>query len=163
MSACGAHACPSPTPGARRLTRRTLLFRGGGRNRPSFPAAATVFTGQLFLGGGLGVELKYRALEKSTVNVMLERILEPPWGINGGHDGRSNAATLNSVGTERPVTKESNIALASGDTVVFRTAGGGGYGDPSLRDPLAVADDLRQGYITPANALADYGHNEVNP
>ena len=51
MSACGAHACPSPTPGARRLTRRTLLFRGGGRNRPSFPAAATVFTGQLFLGG----------------------------------------------------------------------------------------------------------------
>lgn len=119
--------------------------------------------------GGLGVELKYRALEKSTVNVMLERILEPPWGINGGHVGRSNAATLSSAGAERAVTKESNIALAVGDTVVFRTAGGGGYGDPRLRDPLAVAEDLRQGYITQANAQADYGftgessHSGVNP
>jgi N-methylhydantoinase B len=117
----------------------------------------------------LGVELKYRALEKSTVNVMLERILEPPWGTNGGHDGRSNAATLSSSGTERPVTKESNIALSPGDTVVFRTAGGGGYGDPSLRDPQEILEDLRQGYITPAQAQADYGHSgvftnqEVNP
>jgi len=111
--------------------------------------------------GGLGVELKYRALEKSTVNVMLERILEPPWGTNGGHDGRSNAATLSSSGTERPVTKESNIALSPGDTVVFRTAGGGGYGDPSLRDPQEILDDLRQGYITPAQAQADYGHSGV--
>jgi N-methylhydantoinase B/oxoprolinase/acetone carboxylase alpha subunit len=42
---------------------------------------------------------------------MLERILEPPWGIEGGQNGRSNAATLRTAasGDERPVTKESNI------------------------------------------------------
>jgi N-methylhydantoinase B/oxoprolinase/acetone carboxylase alpha subunit len=71
--------------------------------------------------GGLGIELKYRSLEKSTVNVMLERILEPPWGIEGGQNGRSNAATLRNAasGDERPVTKESNIPLGADDTVVL--------------------------------------------
>ncbi|MES2534320.1 MAG: hydantoinase B/oxoprolinase family protein [Pseudomonadota bacterium] len=109
--------------------------------------------------GGLGIELRYRSLEKSTVNVMLERILEPPWGIEGGQAGRSNAALLTSVtGSERPVTKESNIPLVSGDTVTFRTAGGGGYGDPRQRDAARIEEDLRQGYVTPEGAAADYGY-----
>jgi N-methylhydantoinase B len=110
--------------------------------------------------GGLGIELKYRSLEKSTVNVMLERILEPPWGIEGGQNGRSNAATLRTAasGQERPVTKESNIPLGADDTVVFRTAGGGGYGDPRLRSAAQIEEDLRQGYITPEGAATDYGY-----
>jgi N-methylhydantoinase B len=109
--------------------------------------------------GGLGVELRYRSLEKSSVNVMLERILEPPWGIEGGQSGRSNAAVLRSVtGSERPVTKESNIPLVSGDTVTFRTAGGGGYGDPRERSTAQIEEDLRQGYVTPEGAAADYGY-----
>ena len=110
--------------------------------------------------GGLGIELKYRSLEKSTVNVMLERILEPPWGIEGGQNGRSNAATLRTAasGDERPVTKESNIPLGADDTVVFRTAGGGGYGDPRLRSATQIEEDLRQGYITPEGAATDYGY-----
>ena len=110
--------------------------------------------------GGLGIELKYRSLEKSTVNVMLERILEPPWGIEGGQNGRSNAATLRTAasGDERPVTKESNIPLGADDTVVFRTAGGGGYGDPRLRSVTQIEEDLRQGYITPEGAATDYGY-----
>jgi N-methylhydantoinase B len=36
-------------------------------------------------------------------------------------------------------------------------AGGGGYGDPKTRDPNAVAADLRDEYITPAAARAEYG------
>ena len=36
-------------------------------------------------------------------------------------------------------------------------AGGGGYGDPNTRDRSAIADDLRDGYVTPSAALADYG------
>lgn len=109
--------------------------------------------------GGLGIELRYRALEKSTVNVMLERIIEPPWGIEGGECGRSNAALLTSVtGSERAVTKESNIPLVAGDTVTFRTAGGGGYGKPHERSIALIEEDLRQGYITPEGAAADYGY-----
>ena len=109
--------------------------------------------------GGLGIELQYRSMDKSTVNVMLERILEPPWGIEGGHDGRSNAALLRAAsGNERPVTKESNIPLGSGDTVTFRTAGGGGYGAPSERSRELIEEDIRQGYISAEGAAKDYGY-----
>jgi N-methylhydantoinase B len=98
-------------------------------------------------------------MDKSTVNVMLERILEPPWGIEGGHDGRSNAALLRAAaGNERPVTKESNIPLGSGDTVTFRTAGGGGYGAPSERSRALIEEDIRQGYISAEGAAKDYGY-----
>jgi N-methylhydantoinase B len=108
--------------------------------------------------GGLGIELKYKALEKSTVNVMLERLLEPPWGINGGGEGKSNHAILSNKGvSERSVTKESNIALNKDDTIVFQTAGGGGYGDPKKRSPEKIQDDIDQGYISSQFALNVYG------
>lgn len=108
--------------------------------------------------GGLGVELKYRVEEPSTVNINLERIIEPPWGLEGGKPGRSNAAVIcRTDGTQRSVTKESNIVLAPGDTVAFATAGGGGYGDPARRDPEAMQRDLRDGYVSPQAAQRDYG------
>jgi N-methylhydantoinase B len=108
--------------------------------------------------GGLGVVLRYRSLQKSTVNVNLERIIEPPWGVEGGHDGSSNAASIRRVdGTERSVTKESNIVLAAGDTVTFWTAGGGGYGDPLERLREAVEDDVNKGYVSAEGAVRDYG------
>jgi N-methylhydantoinase B len=107
--------------------------------------------------GGLGIELKYKALEDSTVNVMLERLLEPPWGINGGSTGEPNSSTLNNDDKpERSVTKESNIALKKGDTIVFRTAGGGGYGDPHKRSSEKILEDIKQGYISLENAVKIY-------
>ena len=110
--------------------------------------------------GGLGVEIKYRALEPSTVNVMLERILVPPWGTAGGGSGQSNAALLQTHdATDRAVTKESNIALAPGDAITFSTAGGGGYGPASARDRTAVKEDLQQGYISPQHAEQAYGYS----
>ncbi|WP_233838969.1 hydantoinase B/oxoprolinase family protein [Paraburkholderia sp. ZP32-5] len=108
--------------------------------------------------GGLGVVLRYKALQKSTVNVNLERIIEPPWGAKGGNPGASNAASIRrNDGSERSVTKESNIALAAGDTITFWTAGGGGYGDARERSRERVEDDLQKGYVSAAGAVRDYG------
>lgn len=108
--------------------------------------------------GGLGVELRYRCLQKSTVNINLERIIDPPWGLEGGACGRSNAAIIRRVdGTERSVTKESNVALSAGDTVTFWTAGGGGYGAPQARAAAALEHDLRMGYVSADGAARDYG------
>ena len=42
-------------------------------------------------------------------------------------------------------------------TFRYITNGGGGWGDPLRRDPAAVCRDVRDGYVTPAGALADYG------
>jgi N-methylhydantoinase B len=107
--------------------------------------------------GGLGIELSYRSLGQSAVNINLERTLDPPWGLEGGQPGQSNLARIaRPDGSERFVSKESNIALSAGDTVTFWTAGGGGYGDPARRKPEAIRRDLRAGYITPVKARRDY-------
>ena len=37
------------------------------------------------------------------------------------------------------------------------TAGGGGFGDPLLRDPLLVREDVADGYVSVARAARDYG------
>jgi N-methylhydantoinase B len=52
--------------------------------------------------------------------------------------------------------------LGAGDLVRIITATGGGYGAPTERDPQAVAEDVRNGYITVEEAREQYGA-EVDP
>ncbi|MDP0927983.1 hydantoinase B/oxoprolinase family protein [Paracoccus onubensis] len=50
------------------------------------------------------------------------------------------------------------VDLEDADTVIeLQLAGGSGYGDPRDRDPLRVAEDLRQGYISTDAAGRIYG------
>jgi len=108
--------------------------------------------------GGLGVELRYRCLQSSTVNVNFERIHTPPWGLNGGKPAATNIGLVTRAdGSERVVRKETNIPLKAGDLVTFCTAGGGGYGDPRERSRQAIEEDVRLGYVTPEAAARDYG------
>jgi N-methylhydantoinase B len=52
----------------------------------------------------------------------------------------------------------SGLTLANnGDVIEFHSAGGGGYGDPLLRDPEAVEADVRNEYISIEKAREDYG------
>jgi N-methylhydantoinase B len=45
----------------------------------------------------------------------------------------------------------------NGNVVEFHSAGGGGYGDPWLREPEAVEADVRNEYVSIAKAREDYG------
>lgn len=58
---------------------------------------------------------------------------------------------------ERVASKCGALSIARGDIMRLRSGGGGGLGDPLLRDLAAVAKDLDDEYITPANARAAYG------
>ena len=49
------------------------------------------------------------------------------------------------------------MKLQPGDCVRVFTAGGGGYGDPKLRDHRRVLNDVLNGYISSAASAADYG------
>ncbi|MDO8187769.1 hydantoinase B/oxoprolinase family protein [Conexibacter sp. CPCC 205706] len=49
------------------------------------------------------------------------------------------------------------LRIQAGDVFRQRIAGGGGYGDPLLRDPAAVAADVRDGYVSAEAARAAYG------
>ena len=47
--------------------------------------------------------------------------------------------------------------MTPGDVIEFRTACGGGYGEPRERDPDAVARDVRDGLVSIEAAHRDYG------
>lgn len=47
--------------------------------------------------------------------------------------------------------------LAPGEVLYMHWQGGGGYGDPLRREPESVADDVRNGKVTPTAAADNYG------
>jgi N-methylhydantoinase B len=51
----------------------------------------------------------------------------------------------------------SNVSVESGAAFTRPSAGGGGYGDPLLRDPETVKEDVADSYVTPEGAKRDYG------
>ena len=58
--------------------------------------------------------------------------------------------------------------LSSGDVISWRTAGGGGYGNPLQRDAERVRLDVMRGFITLEHAEQAYGviidsvHHEID-
>lgn len=112
--------------------------------------------------GGLGIDTRITCLVPCKINVNLDRTLCPPWGLEGGHPGRTNQGLIRRVdGREEVIYKGTNVPLAPGDSVTFLTAGGGGYGDPRKRDPQRVAADLRDGLVSEAAAREIYGAGDA--
>jgi N-methylhydantoinase B len=109
--------------------------------------------------GGLGLEMRVRALQDMFANRSMERVECPPWGLRGGKDGLPPLNVIERANGERDeIAKGLNrYPLAEGDVMIMLTAGGGGWGDPAKRDPAAVREDVQRGYITPEAARADYG------
>ena len=74
-------------------------------------------------------------------------------------DRRARRARAGSA-ADRPAETEvleltaQGLVIRAGDVFRQRIAGGGGYGDPLLRAPEAVAADLRDGYITALGGAA---------
>ncbi|MFH8462489.1 hydantoinase B/oxoprolinase family protein [Streptomyces sp. NPDC017991] len=95
-------------------------------------------------------------------------------GLPGGGSGhevwhRSNVAdllaegrvpdpgTLDSAERELLAINQQSVSIREGDVLVQWIAGGGGYGDPLLREPRLVAADVRDGYVTEETARHTYG------
>ena len=87
---------------------------------------------------------------------------DPPWGLNGGKPGAVNEAVLlRRDGTEQKLLKATSVPMEPGDRLIFRTAGGGGWGDPRLRARHEVADDVAKGYVSGEAAQQDYGYDNA--
>ncbi len=110
--------------------------------------------------GGLGIARQIRATCDGIVFSVRSdgHVLGAP-GLAGGKPG-GTARLLRNAGTNREEelsSKTASIVLAEGETIRLATPGGGGFGDPSERDPAALAADLRAGKVSPARAREDYG------
>ena len=104
--------------------------------------------------GGCGSEFIKEARTPTHVNqyVVNQRHTQP--GIAGGHDGSPDHCL---IGTLEVSPAVSNALLGKGERLVYRFGGGGGWGDPLLRDPQAVLDDVWDEYVSIEGARRDYG------
>jgi len=108
--------------------------------------------------GGLGLERVYRILDNGVFNGLSERSQCPPWGLAGGLPGQSGVLAIERArgrGVER-FQKITGVRLKKDDRLVFQTGGGGGYGLPTDRAPEQVAEDVRMGYVSVAQARSAY-------
>jgi N-methylhydantoinase B len=97
--------------------------------------------------GGMPGACAYHLLRKSNAG-----IAELIGGNSHMHD------LLNAGGSvQRFDSKPGHFLLHRGDVLAYSFQGGGGYGDPILRDPERVARDVHNGLATPHWAAALYG------
>ena len=113
--------------------------------------------------GGFGAVYEIEVLASGGADVALlgERGRYPPFGVAGGFPAALNRFAWDTAdGTAEPpmASKVTGIRIGKGQRVRLETPGGGGYGDPRQRDPVAIARDLRRGLISEATAEADYGY-----
>jgi N-methylhydantoinase B len=111
--------------------------------------------------GGFGVEFEFTFTGRSArASLLGDQAKSPPRGVSGGSNGApaSPYFVLEGEYTVLPmISKGENIPLRPGDVVCLRTAGGGGYGPPSEREPRLVRRDVDDGYIAEAEASELYG------
>ncbi|MCS0673460.1 hydantoinase B/oxoprolinase family protein [Cytobacillus firmus] len=110
--------------------------------------------------GGSGVIRSYKALsDNQMVSVTFGRNKFVPWGMNDGNDGSANKVYIEKANGEvdGPFGIYPRYPLNKGDVVKLVTATGGGYGEPFKRPAEKVAKDVKNGYITAAQAEADFG------
>jgi N-methylhydantoinase B len=110
--------------------------------------------------GGLGVERIVRARAPFVFSSQIERAHCKPWGLEGGLEASGNSIALRVDGkwkTDFPNAKMVLANLKEGDAYMVQSGGGGGYGAPWERPIERVAEDVRQGYVTPEAAEKLYG------
>jgi N-methylhydantoinase B len=107
--------------------------------------------------GGVGVEVSVKALENCFLSRNTDRIKCPPWGLLGGGQGAVNETIIERNGSMEVLPgKFSHLLVRRDESVTFLTAGGGGYGDPSMRDTASVNHDVELGYVSKQRASESY-------
>lgn len=106
--------------------------------------------------GGFGLDYEIELLRgNARASFVMDHGRTGPLGALGGSDGAVNRVEITRAGetmVPEHLSKAQDIALQPGDRVRVRTPGGGGYGDPALRAPSLVAEDVRLGRYTAEQA-----------
>ena len=109
--------------------------------------------------GGCGYDKQVRVLTDTQLLSNADRALLHTYGVNGGrYGGNYGISVMNTADEERPIAgMADNIAVDAGSVVRIVTTGGGGWGDPLLREPERVRYDVECGIVSPEAARAEYG------
>lgn len=106
--------------------------------------------------GGLGQRMSLRVLaDHCSAFVRVQWVSEAPRGVAGGSNGGKAAVVLNGEDVGKPGAP---VQLTTGDVFTVQSPGSGGYGDPHKRDPERVKQDMKDGYISSAEAQRYHGY-----
>jgi N-methylhydantoinase B len=111
--------------------------------------------------GGLSMQRSMRVLaDDSRYSLLSDGAVVPAFGVMGGLSGVQVGSWVETGGVMEGFDTPGKVAghpVGNGSVVVVRSAGGGGYGDPLLRNPADVANDVREGYVSWQAARDLYG------
>jgi N-methylhydantoinase B len=114
--------------------------------------------------GGLGYAREFEVLEDSVLTVRSSNHLFASPGLRGGGSPKPSRVILNPHRADRQeLSAIETRPLKAGDVIRFERSGGAGFGPPSERDPEAVRDDVRNGYISAEAAIAIYQQSQEKP
>ncbi len=148
---CGFHGetynCPAEINEARNgliVDQMTLNTAPGGEGRRM---------------GGRGIVLDYRVRsENGFLTAGYTRSKFPAWGVDGGRDGSPNYIEfIPADGERQEFSAISGLATGKDDVIRVFTGNGGGFGDPRLREPELVREDVRNGLLTAERAREVFG------
>lgn len=105
--------------------------------------------------GGLGAIYEIEVAGHARCFLFGERGAHPPQGVVGGGSGALNCFSYDGPGergdlSHRPtmISKMTDIKLSPGQRVRLETPGGGGYGRAEERRTAAVANDVKEGFVS---------------
>ncbi|MBK8082482.1 MAG: hydantoinase B/oxoprolinase family protein [Devosia sp.] len=149
---CGFHGetynCPAEINEARNglyVDRMELNLEPGGEGR---------------YRGGRGIVMDYRLrADNGFLTMGYTRSKFPAWALDGGREGSPNYVRyLGKDGTDQRYSFVSGLTTHTDDVIRVVTGNGGGIGDPRERDRTLVAEDIKNGLITPERAREVYGY-----
>ena len=105
--------------------------------------------------GGLGYLKEIRLLRDAYFVSTADRSILGTYGVGGGEAGLPYQATID-AGPALPGLND-DVPLRAGSLLRLRTTGGGGWGDPFLREPELVLQDVLRGLVSVESAERDYG------
>jgi len=81
--------------------------------------------------GGDGIVRTYEFLQPAEITLLCDRRVTRPYGLEGGQPGHQGRNGLKQNGVEKDIPGKCSVPVASGDTLIIETPGGGGYGSGS--------------------------------
>jgi len=80
--------------------------------------------------GGDGIVREIETLAPARMSLLADRRKRAPYGLQGGHDGKTGAAFIVTGSGSQKIGSKGSWELKAGDRVRIETPGGGGHGPP---------------------------------
>jgi N-methylhydantoinase B len=107
--------------------------------------------------GGPGLRRDIRFRSAGEFLSVIKKTRTRPWALSGGLEpDATRVIAFPGTDGERALST-ARVPVRAGDRISLLTAGGGGHGDATRRDPEAVRRDVAEGYVSAEAARACYG------